>query len=160
MKNIKNSIIVIYINILYSCIPASMSEEKYDSNEIRKTLLIVADLASQNNYELISRDHCCNSITIIPTLDQDEILTLSNQNEKISYLKKYFTEGKLIISENNHDIYISNPIKELNKEFTKSDHKNLALDNSTFRWQDIVFKKEKNKYLIYQIYSDTIPARK
>ena len=108
--------------------------------------MIVADLANQNKFEIISREHCCNSIAIIPSLDQDSISKLSHQNEKISYLKRYFSEYEIVISENNN-IYISTPITELNKEINKKNHENLVLDKFTFRWCDIVFKKELEDYL-------------
>ena len=159
MKTIINSISVICMNILCSCIPTSKSETYNDSKKIRETLLIVADLANQNKFEIISREHCCNSIAIIPSLDQDSISKLSHQNEKISYLKRYFSEYEIVISENNN-IYISTPITELNKEINKKNHENLVLDKFTFRLCDIVFKKEKDKYLIYQIYSDFVPSHR
>ena len=53
-------------------------------------------------------------------------------------------------------ISVKTEIKEINKK----NHGNLVLDKFTFRWCDIVFKKEKDKYLIYQIYSDFVPSHR
>lgn len=141
--------------MLCACTLINNSDINHDSKEIRKTLLTIASLARQNKYEIISREYCFKSITIIPSLDQDGILRLSNQNEKISYLKRYFSEEKIVISEDSNNVYISYPIVEINKDIAKDNLENLIIDKYTFRWRDIVFKKEEEKFLIYQIYFDS-----